>query len=224
MYTIPQLPNKLFLVRVPILATYSPEEIEVLGLPTTYNSFGNYDNQAYRNFTTCMLPLTKIIDIYISNFPIYIVNKEDTAIMHKMLLDYLQDLYYNNVDYNIKYTVDDRVDDIEKFAREMFNINLRYEQPKVNNVFNDTVTSLPRLEEVPIVDEVAELAKKTERAKPITTEPDITYRHEQSYTLEQPVYGQPIHTQPTYYVPVNNVVNVNVSAAYDNLPVIDPTK
>lgn len=232
MYGIPRLPNKLFLVRVPIIATYSPEELDILGLPVTYNFFGNYDDQAYRNLTTCMLPLDRLIDIYTSNFPIYIVNHGDIQVIHDILVKYIEDAYDGPADPNIRYEEDERIEDIERFAMEMFDINLAHVRHKKEQqvTFGDTqIAMLPRLpvDQIvsnPVVDSIAASAKAVDLHKPNNRQLDNDTSR-QVFTLVQPTNVGPVCTQNTYFAPTQpDLPVVDISSAFNGLPTIDPTK
>lgn len=125
------LPSQLFLVRVPVVATYTDEEISVLGLPINvdhgyeYGSVeGRYDYNAYKELTTVMLPLTKIVDIYCSGHKIAVVNQSDIPIIYEILEKYLMGVTaVKNYSLNHAMIQEDRLDDIERFAQEMFGLN-----------------------------------------------------------------------------------------------------
>lgn len=121
------LPDKLFLVRVPIICTYSQAELDLVGVPMTLdtNSGEFRDRKAYNNLTTCMLKLTKIIDIYCQGYPIYVVKHEDTLEIFNLLEDYLAGVVSTQSTYvlNTPTVIEERLPDIEKFAQEMFGLN-----------------------------------------------------------------------------------------------------
>lgn len=130
-YRYEPLPKKLFLVRVPIVATYTDAEIEFLGLPITINhqqdygaNYGDCNYQAYKELTTVMLPLTKIIDIYCNGHKIAVVKKSDIPIIYGILEKYLLGVTaVKQFSLNHAMIEEDRMDDIERFAQEMFGIN-----------------------------------------------------------------------------------------------------
>lgn len=119
------LPNTLFMVRVPVIATYTPEEVAVVGLPTeNHHNLEYFNYQAYNNMTTVMLPLTKIIDVYCNGYPISVVDSTDTPKIYEILENYLAGVVtvqQNSV--NAAIIKEDRLDYIEKFAEEMFGLN-----------------------------------------------------------------------------------------------------
>lgn len=130
-YRYEPLPKRLFMVRVPIVATYTDEEIEVLGLPISINHYQNYGSnygtcnyQAYKDLTTVMLPLTKIIDIYCNGHKIVVVNKADIPVIYEILEKYLLGVTaVKQFSLNHAMIEEERMDDIERFAQEMFGIN-----------------------------------------------------------------------------------------------------
>lgn len=121
------LPDKLFAVRVPIICTYTPQELDIIGIPLTVdNDDGRViDRKPYNNLTTCMLPLTKLVDIYDEGYPIYLVNSEDSVIVYEMLEEYLSGVVYaQSVNMlNMERIEETRLESIEKFANEMFGLN-----------------------------------------------------------------------------------------------------
>lgn len=121
------LPSKLYMVRVPIVCTYSAAELDILGAPLTVNTVtGDIVNKkAYHDLTTCMLPLTKIIDIYAGGYPIYIVNRTDNVEIFNTLEEYLAGVINAKSGYmlNTPTVIEERLEDIEKFAQEMFGLN-----------------------------------------------------------------------------------------------------
>lgn len=120
------LPDNLFKVRVPIIATYTEQEINAYGLPLDVdnNKNGTANKNSYNNMTTVMLKLDKIIDIYIKGYPIYLVDNEQSKLMFKILEEYI---YVNNNDVrtslNQEVVKDDRLYEIDKFVGEMFGYN-----------------------------------------------------------------------------------------------------
>lgn len=122
-YISSKLPNTLFSVSVPIIATYSPEELDVYGLPMSIVNNSRLENN-YETMTTVMLPLTKIIDIYNMGFPIKLNNYKDVTTIYSILENYLDDterFKYNTI-HKPKFR-EDRLQDIDRFASEIFNLN-----------------------------------------------------------------------------------------------------
>lgn len=125
------LPDTLFLVRVPIVATYSDAEISLLGLPITINhgdnygsNQGEYNYSAYKELTTVMLPITRLVDIYCGGHKIVIVNRSDIPVIYEILEKYLMGVTAaQTYSLNRALIEEDRMEDIERFASEMFGIN-----------------------------------------------------------------------------------------------------
>ena len=189
------LPTERFLVRVPTVATYTPEEIEILGLPVTYNRFGGYV-EAYKELTTCMLPISKLIDIYIGNMPIYIVNREDIQRIHDILTTYIYNVNHSNNQYNQIGVKEERIEDIEKFAREMFSINTDILKPKKHK-FDTDLDPTPRITNTAITEQLSNYIDNVNKYKP----------------SQDSIKPLPDQIKP-----------VKVSSAYDGLPNFDPTR
>jgi len=119
-----KLPTKVFKVRVPMMATYSDEEVEILGYPIFESSEGD-KKQVYKDFSTVCINLDTMIDHYIAGYPIRIVEREDIAEIFNILEKYIEGRE-SDVNYSINKIhigKDDRIDQIDKFANEMFGLN-----------------------------------------------------------------------------------------------------
>jgi len=127
-----RLPTKLYNVRVPIVFTYSEEELDIVGLPMLEHTTGRkeyIDDQ----LTLVMLPLTRIIDIYSHGAPIYLVDRDAVVEIYKALEDYLHESNTVTPDLNAPMHEDNRDIDIDRFASELFGIN---RNSIVNSMYN----------------------------------------------------------------------------------------
>lgn len=123
------LPHDLYRVRVPAICTYTQAERELYGLPMDLivnKDTGDkiYNQQAYNNLVRCMLPLDRIIDIYLDGYPIYLVEKDDLPIIYKTLDHYVSG--YNDMEKyspNAGVIRDDRMEHIQMFLKEIFGWN-----------------------------------------------------------------------------------------------------
>jgi len=120
-----KLPDKLYFVRVPVLATYTPAELEVLGLPTNHSLVDDsVDKEAYIELTTARINIDRMIDIYSNGFPIYILKEDDVKEIYNTLEEYLRDQkYMKQYSPNQPMIKDDRLEEIDKFLSEMFDYN-----------------------------------------------------------------------------------------------------
>ena len=117
------LPKDLFLVRVPIVATYSEYEMTNLGLPVNIIN-GQPDMKTYNTMTPVYLDLDRIIDIYINGYPIRLINHDDLDKIYAILDSYVRGLNENNnYELNMVGVVEERLYDIERFAAEIFDEN-----------------------------------------------------------------------------------------------------
>ena len=127
-----QLPDTLYSVRAPLIALYDEFDMISMGLPTQEHRNGRKDD-IEENMTRVMLPLTKIIDIYSSGYPISLINPDEVSEIYQILEDYLSDnLNYSN-ELNGEVYQENRDIDIDRFASEMFDLNKR---DIVNKVVN----------------------------------------------------------------------------------------
>jgi len=117
-----KLTRQLFTVRVPLVATYSEDEIELYGLPV--NIVKGKKQDSMDNLTTVMLPLESIIDIYKQGFFIRLVNKEDLNIIYSQLEDYINGIEHGGKrSINVQEGDVDKLNDVDKFLTEMFDNN-----------------------------------------------------------------------------------------------------
>lgn len=132
------LPDTLFLVRIPIICTYTDEEIDLFGLPLTTDNMGNEFKDTYKDLTTVMINIDKMINVFIQGYPIHIVNKEDSVAIFNILEDYLAGTVNNPIAFiNQVHTEEDRLPEIERFAQEMFGLN---KSTIVNKIMKDNAT------------------------------------------------------------------------------------
>lgn len=120
-----KLPDDLFLVRVPMITTYSDYEINNIGMPVNVIN-GVPDYSTFNAMTVVMLPLDRIIDIYISGYPIRLCKTEDLETIYTILDEYVRGVELNpdyRFNLNKEHIVEDRLYEIERFAAEIFDTN-----------------------------------------------------------------------------------------------------
>jgi len=117
-----KLPDELYSVRVPTICTYDPEELEVMGLPVLENTEGKKFDTSME-MAQVMLPLSKIIDIYMMGAPIRLTDSDQIDTLYRILDDYVTNRGTGYVVLNATTYVEDRELEIDKFASEIFNIN-----------------------------------------------------------------------------------------------------
>lgn len=117
------LPKKLYDVRIPILATYTDDELEnsTIGLDTIN---GKVKDDSVMELTTVMINIDRMIDIYSRGFPIYIVKKDDVTDIYKTLTEYVSSTSPDHrYVLNRPKVVEERMGEIDKFLEEMFGHN-----------------------------------------------------------------------------------------------------
>lgn len=125
---ISSVKQTMFKVSVPIMATYSEEEIDVYGIPLTHNLETDKTNITdVMNMTTVYLTINRLIDIYSNGYPIRLIELDKLPLFYNTLADYAY-LIKNNVSTGInhKRLLDDRLDMINSFANEVYNNNKKY--------------------------------------------------------------------------------------------------
>ena len=210
-----ELPDKLFLVRVPIICTYDYKEMEILGMPTTYDYSTNkiLDRKAHTNLTTCMLPLTKLIDIYNNGYEISLVNKDDVTTIYNLLDEYLTSMIAVKEGYvlNSEQVEEERIDGIERFAREMFGLN---KGTIVNTMISSTQNTSFDLN--------FNMLKHKPRPKSATINPDVQpKKYSNTLPTNHTAYPMPID-QKSEILSSNIKMSVgntaNYSSTFTNIP------
>ena len=136
--------NRMFRVKVPVVATYTQQELELYGIPVDI-----VDGQAQSSFntnrkSTVVLSVDRIIDIYIQGYPISVLNEEDAKSIHSILINYIngdstiRSIHHRHID-------DERIPVMEEFANEILNNNA-HEIIKKELTFGDAFSSLQSFE------------------------------------------------------------------------------
>lgn len=117
--------HKLFLARVPILSTFSEEEIEITGIPMHQDMEDEKKTESMLNTTTVMITINDMVEKYKNGFKISIVNYEDMSFIYDVIQDHL--LAWRNrriTSLNSTSTnVDNDLIDLDSFANEIFGIH-----------------------------------------------------------------------------------------------------
>lgn len=119
-----KLPDTLYSVRVPLIYTYTEEEMAVLGIPILEDTAGK-KTVIEDQMTNVMLPLTRIIDIYGLGAPIRLTNPDQLTEIYEILDDYVNPKASQQQVLNAPVYDEKRDLIIDQFAAEMFNINRR---------------------------------------------------------------------------------------------------
>jgi len=117
-----KLPDKLYKVRVPVISTYTEEEMAALGFPAQVNQKGRVVTEE-TVWSNVMLPLTQIIDIYSTGAPIRLTDPKEVTELHTVLEEYLRNHNPNVRQFNASTYEETRDLDIDKFAAEIFGLN-----------------------------------------------------------------------------------------------------
>ena len=118
-----KLSNRLFKVRVPIMATYTDEEIEVFGMPVDHDNFEDKTSDVYAELVTVMLSLDKLIDIYSEGYPIHLVETDSLGVIYDILKEYINSGTGVAMVPNQIIGHDSRIEDITEFYKSIYNHN-----------------------------------------------------------------------------------------------------
>lgn len=126
--TLEDINRALFKVRVPVLATYTEYELDNFGIPLTHDLNNDKSSiNSVMDMTTVYLPITRLIDIYSNGYTIMLIEIDKLPFFYNTLSDYLYLIKNNiNVGINRKNIMDDRVDYINNFAKEVYENNKRF--------------------------------------------------------------------------------------------------
>lgn len=131
-YRYKELPDKLYKVIVPTIATYSDADLKRSGmLPTRILQASDFVGQDILDQisqesplaaeVTVMIPISRMIDIYVKGYPIRVVLDKDVVEIYNVLEDYYSgsatepEEYFNSQKY-----YDDRLPMIDSFIEEIF--------------------------------------------------------------------------------------------------------
>lgn len=133
------LPKTLFSARIPVMATYNSAEIELFGMPMDIVD-GTRKKADVSQLTTVMINIDRMIDIYSNGYSIQLVNHDDISKVYNILEEYLTSInQLISHSPNSMRIQDERVNEIDKFAHEVFGLNRHTIIKKsivVNNAFN----------------------------------------------------------------------------------------
>lgn len=127
--------GRLYLARVPEIATYSREELKMFGTPSNYLDGKLDKGSTFSNMTTVMINIETMVEYYSNGYPISVINHEDVNSIYKELEEYLKStnpLYFNSI-HKVKRD-ELKIDEIDKFAEEIFNIN---RQTIISNIIGE---------------------------------------------------------------------------------------
>lgn len=118
-----RLPQRLFLVDVPMIATIPDIEFEAFGVPVDILN-GKRNSRTHLETSRVMIPAARIIEIYSAGHKILMPNKDDLAGLYDILDKFLTDIIAANQQSINKIDVDERfVEEVDKFCMEMFSFN-----------------------------------------------------------------------------------------------------
>lgn len=116
--------NQRFLVNVPVLATYSEEEMDILGVPMHIEN-DETKFKAEFDMTTAMITINDMINIYNNGFPIRLLNNDDVLYIYNVIQNHL--LAWKNRGVNslnkVYLDIDDDLITLDKFANEIFGLH-----------------------------------------------------------------------------------------------------
>ena len=125
-----KLPKKKFLCKVPLISTYEPEMLELIGLPQAIDNQGNQFD-IYNNMTTVMIDIDRMIELFKTGYRIAVIKRSDVTEIYNILERYYYDVEEDmNYSLNRKAVKEDRLDDINNFIDEILKLNFVMEVTK----------------------------------------------------------------------------------------------
>jgi len=115
--------DKLYTVRVPVVCTLSPAELDLFGVPVTEDLAGRNREQSM-DMTIVKLPLRQIVEIYSTGMSIRLVDSEEIATLYHELEEMLIRQGNPNTVLNApKEDIGVSKVELDRFAEEVFNLN-----------------------------------------------------------------------------------------------------
>ncbi len=117
--------RKLFSVRVPIISTYSEQELETVGVPV--NVIDGKKHDSYNEMTLVMITIADMVEKYNNGMPITVVNEKDIIEIYDVVQKHLNAWKFQKITSpnQAQIGVDDDLILMDKFINEVFNINKR---------------------------------------------------------------------------------------------------
>lgn len=117
------LPNTIYTVKVPLLATLDEYDMLSGELPYKEGSDGTRIKQ-HNDMCIIGINIDKMLEIYSNGFPIRVLNKEDLFDIYNNLKHYVLDTDRDNlISINQRAHDDERIPDIKRFLEEIFENN-----------------------------------------------------------------------------------------------------
>lgn len=114
--------ESLYIVGVPDQLTMNPDYIKKFGVATTGDK--NIDKMLSTNYTTVMIPISKILEYFVNGIEVQIYKREDMIQIHKDIELYLQE-WREHLRYDINLHVSDYqknlILSIEKLSKHIYN-------------------------------------------------------------------------------------------------------
>lgn len=139
-----KLPSKLYKVEIPVIATYTEEEMALYGMPMSVVNNSKFERD-YNARVVVMLNIDRMIDIYALGFPIRLINSDEVTEIYNILDNYVNDRHEDMTTLNRPHYNDERMTIIDRFAQEMFGINkinIVNKETKLNNGYDIGLTHL----------------------------------------------------------------------------------
>lgn len=117
------LPNTIYTVKVPLLATLDEYDMLSGELPYKEGTDGNRIQQ-HHDMTVVGMTIDRMLEVYSNGFPIRIMNKSDLFEIYNTLKRYYLDADKDNLlSINQRAHDDERIPDIKKFLQEILSNN-----------------------------------------------------------------------------------------------------
>jgi len=115
--------NRRWIVRVPTLATFSDEELEIRGIGISMTD-GTKDLDSYKDMITCGLTIAELAEIHSNGNPIYCVEPEDAGKIYKVIDEHISNwkIAMTRSVNKRKYPESD-LRKLDAFAHEIFGLN-----------------------------------------------------------------------------------------------------
>jgi len=114
--------NKLYKVRVPLLSTYSEEELDIVGIP--FNVIDGDNHDAHELTTIVMIPIVSMVEKYNNGFSVAVVEPRDMDQIYDVITNHLL-AWRNHRATSLNQTALPAEDLVllDKFAQEIFGNN-----------------------------------------------------------------------------------------------------
>lgn len=113
--------KKLFMIRVPVTATRTEQDIKLFG--TVFTGIEDIDRGHLNEWVTVMWTINRMVESYKKGIPIKVVNQNDSKVIYNHIQDHLSAWkVYKETGINLSKVPYDDLIDLDAFANQIYEV------------------------------------------------------------------------------------------------------